>query len=130
VNAFSLRLAERVIRAADREHPGDAVLREVLKAERDLTPEQRTRVSAAVFAYFRWRGWLEPAKPLQGEIERASDLAERYAAQPLSARSARLARNRHGGHARMGAGAANAATALAARPARAGQGTGRQNGRL
>jgi 16S rRNA (cytosine967-C5)-methyltransferase len=84
VNAFSLRLAERVIRAADREHPGDAVLREVLKAERDLTPEQRTRVSAAVFAYFRWRGWLEPAKPLQGEIERASDLAERYAAQPLS----------------------------------------------
>jgi 16S rRNA (cytosine967-C5)-methyltransferase len=84
VNAFSLRLAERVIRAADREHPGDAVLREVLKAERDLTPEQRTRVSAAVFAYFRWRGWLEPAQPLQGEIERASDLAERYAAQPQS----------------------------------------------
>lgn len=84
MNAFSLRLAERVIRAADREHPGDAVLREVLKAERDLTPEQRTRVSAAVFAYFRWRGWLEPAQPLQGEIERASDLAERYAAQPQS----------------------------------------------
>jgi len=84
VNAFSLRLAERVIRAADREHPADAVLREVLKGERDLTPEQRSRISAAVFAYFRWRGWLEPARPLQPQIDLAVNLAERYAAQPQS----------------------------------------------
>jgi len=84
VNAFSLRLAERIIRAADREHPADAVLREVLKAERDLTPEQRSRISGAVFAYYRWRGWLEAAQPVQGQVERASGLAERFATQPQS----------------------------------------------
>jgi 16S rRNA (cytosine967-C5)-methyltransferase len=81
---FCATLAESVIRASDREHPADAVLREVLKAERELTPEQRTRVSAAVFAYFRWRGWLEPARPMRSQLELATSLAERYATQPQS----------------------------------------------
>ena len=82
MNAFSLRLAERVILAADREHPADSVLRDVLKAERDLTPDQRSTISAAVFAYFRWRGWAEPQKTRWAQIELAASVAERYAAQP------------------------------------------------
>jgi 16S rRNA (cytosine967-C5)-methyltransferase len=84
VNSFSLNLAERVIRAADREHPADGVLRDVLKAQRDLFPDERGQVSTAVFAYYRWRGWLEPAKPLPDQIERALRLSERYANDPES----------------------------------------------
>ena len=82
MNTFILRLAERVIRAADREHPADAVLRDALKARRDITPDQRRRVSEAVFAYYRWFGWLEPAAPIQVQIERALGLAEKYAGAP------------------------------------------------
>jgi 16S rRNA (cytosine967-C5)-methyltransferase len=84
VNSFSLSLAERVIRAADREHPADGVLRDVLKAQRDLFPDERSQVSTAVFAYYRWRDWLEPAKPLPDQIERAWRLSERYASDPES----------------------------------------------
>jgi 16S rRNA (cytosine967-C5)-methyltransferase len=90
VNPFALKLVEQVIRAADREHPADAVLREMLKAERELAPEQRTEVSEAVFSYYRWRGWLEPAQSLQGEVLRALQLAERYAAEPQSFKDAEL----------------------------------------
>jgi 16S rRNA (cytosine967-C5)-methyltransferase len=79
---FCATLAERVIRATDRQHPADAVLREVIRAERDLTPDQRTRVSSMVFTYFRWRGWLEPAQSLKAQLELATSLAERYATQP------------------------------------------------
>ena len=84
MSSFSPNLAQRVIRAADREHPADGVLRDVLKAQRELFPDERSQVSAAVFAYYRWRGWLEPAKPLPDQIERAVRLSERYTSDPDS----------------------------------------------
>jgi 16S rRNA (cytosine967-C5)-methyltransferase len=83
-------LAERVIRAASRERPADAVLREVLRGRGDLAPEQRGSVSAAVFSYFRWQGWLQPTEPLQARIALASSLAKRYATQPQSFRDDEL----------------------------------------
>ena len=84
MNAFTLGLAEHVVRAADREHPADGVLREVLKEERNITPAQRTAVSMAVFSFYRWRGWLPASKPTRMQVEQAAQLAERYAAQPNS----------------------------------------------
>lgn len=84
MNSFSLKLAARVIRAADREHPADGVLRDVLKAQRELSPDERTDVSEAVFAYFRWHGWLDQAKPVQDQIEHALRLAEQYSGNPRS----------------------------------------------
>ena len=79
-----LTLAKWVISASDRAHPADGVLRAELKTQRDLSPDERTRVSAAVFAFFRWRGWLNPEKPVSDQIEAALAIAERYARQPES----------------------------------------------
>jgi 16S rRNA (cytosine967-C5)-methyltransferase len=86
----ALSLAERVVRASDREHPADAVLRVETKAQRDLSPEERTQASAAVFAFFRWRGWLNPQQPVCDQIESALALAQKYSRQPDSFSDAEL----------------------------------------
>src|SRR6185369_7655578 len=73
-----LDVAARVIRASDREHPADAVLRSELRNARQLTPAQRTEISAAVFAYYRWFGWLDSRAPLGEQIGRGRSLAESF----------------------------------------------------
>ena len=85
-----LSLAEKVIRAATREHPADGVLRLELKGQKGLWPEERAQVSRAVFAYFRWRGWLDEGKPIREQVERALELAQRYAREPESFTDAEL----------------------------------------
>jgi 16S rRNA (cytosine967-C5)-methyltransferase len=77
-----LSLGERIIRAASREHPADGVLRTEIRAQQGLSQEEAGQVSRAVFAYFRWHGWLEEEKPMRDQIEQALSLAERYALQP------------------------------------------------
>ncbi len=79
-----LGLAERVIKAANREHPADGVLRSELRAQHGLSREAGAQVSRAVFAYFRWHGWLDKARPIREQIERALVLAERFATRPDS----------------------------------------------
>jgi 16S rRNA (cytosine967-C5)-methyltransferase len=74
-----LHLAERVIRTAERTRPADAVLRQELKSHRDLTPGDAGQISRTVFAYYRWRGWLDEQKPLQDQLRSACELAERFA---------------------------------------------------
>jgi 16S rRNA (cytosine967-C5)-methyltransferase len=83
-------LAERIIRAASREHPADGVMRAELKAQHGLSREDGARVSKAVFAYFRWLGWLNEGKPMRERIEHALALAERYALKPESFTDAEL----------------------------------------
>lgn len=83
-------LAEGIIRAATREHPADGVMRAELKAQRGLSREEGARVSRAVFAYFRWRGWLDEGRPIREQVERALALAERYASKPESFTDAEL----------------------------------------
>ena len=79
-----LGLAERVIGAASREHPADGVLRTELREQHGLAREEGAQVSKAVFAYFRWRGWLEEGGSLRAQLEIALALAERYASRPES----------------------------------------------
>jgi 16S rRNA (cytosine967-C5)-methyltransferase len=79
-----LPLAERIILGSDRAHPADAVLRETLKAHRQLSPADRASISQAVFTFYRWRRWLDEHKPLRDRIETALKLAERFAARPES----------------------------------------------
>ena len=86
----ALELAERVIRAADREHPADDRLRAELRAQRGLSREAGAEVSKLVFSYFRWLGWLDRSKPVREQINHAWDLAERYAARPQSFSDAEL----------------------------------------
>ncbi len=75
-------IAEQVIRQATQEHPADAVLRQALKAQRGLEPKAGTAASRAVFAYFRWFGWLPKEAPLRAQIEQGVVLARRYAREP------------------------------------------------
>jgi 16S rRNA (cytosine967-C5)-methyltransferase len=82
VTGFISKLAERIIAAADREHPADRILRETLKAQRDLFPEDRRAVSEAVFAWYRWRGWCDERSHLRDQVEKTMDLSNRFAAKP------------------------------------------------
>jgi 16S rRNA (cytosine967-C5)-methyltransferase len=65
-------------------------MRAELKAQRGLSREDGARVSRAVFAYFRWLGWLDERKPIRERIEQALGLAERYALKPESFTDAEL----------------------------------------
>src|SRR5205085_5884717 len=77
-----LNLAERVIRQADAAHPADAVLRAELKNRRDLSTELAARISRTVFSYFRWKGWANEQKDLEGQIAQAIELADRFRTDP------------------------------------------------
>jgi 16S rRNA (cytosine967-C5)-methyltransferase len=90
VTQFTFAIAERVIRAASRQHPADSVLRVELKSHRGLSAGQTARISHTVFAYYRWRGWLAGSEPSRAQIERAVELAERFSQAPGSLSDADL----------------------------------------
>jgi 16S rRNA (cytosine967-C5)-methyltransferase len=75
-------LPERIITASSRENPADKVLREQLKAERDLLQSDARAISQTVFNYFRWRGWLDLTTPLTLQIRKARELAANFVEQP------------------------------------------------
>ena len=77
-----ITLAERVIGASNRKHSADSVLREVLNAEHGLSKAASALASRAVFAYFRWKGWLDESKPVRSQITEALQLAERFKREP------------------------------------------------
>ncbi len=77
-------MIEKIIRASDREHPADVVLRETLKAQRELFPGDRRAVTEAVFGWNRWRNWIEQSVPIPSQIDIALELAERFANEPES----------------------------------------------
>jgi 16S rRNA (cytosine967-C5)-methyltransferase len=84
LNSRCRKLAARVIATTDREHPADAVLRETLRAKSGLPRNESRLVSRAVFAWFRWRQWLDASAPPPDQIEAATALADRFAANPTS----------------------------------------------
>jgi len=75
---------------ADRGHPADAVLREELKAQRGLSRPDGAAASGAVFGWYRWRGWLDEREPMNAQIERAVQLAAKFAIQPAGVSDAEL----------------------------------------
>lgn len=77
-----LEIAERIITKSDREHPADSVLRQQLKEQRGLSPKVSADITHAVFAYYRWRGWLRPQSSRRDQIQQAVEKADRYAREP------------------------------------------------
>ncbi len=75
-------MPERIIAACSAENPADKVLREHLKAERDIMPSDANAIAQTVFNYFRWRGWLDLDAPLNLQIRKARELAANFAANP------------------------------------------------
>ena len=87
---MSQSLAINIITAASRENPADKVLREELKAHRNLLPGDARDISQAVFNYFRWRGWLDLNRPLSEQIRKTRELAQKFAENPESFSDASL----------------------------------------
>lgn len=81
--ATELELATRVIEASSRDHPADDVLRETLKSARPRPFDPRG-IAQSVYAYFRWRGWLDPSASLEQNLRLARDLAARFNRDPAS----------------------------------------------
>jgi 16S rRNA (cytosine967-C5)-methyltransferase len=78
-----LSLTATIIQRSSREHPADSVLRSHLKAQRELSQIQGAMVSRAVFAYFRWFGWLDQRQSLHDQIDSALQLARKFIENPL-----------------------------------------------
>jgi len=80
------RIIERVISAADAEHPADRLLREELKSVKSLSARETTEISQTVFAYYRWFGWLDEGDSLTTRLGRARELDTRFRDDPGSFR--------------------------------------------
>ena len=85
-----LVLAADIISKSSRERPADAVLREILKAQRELWGGDATEISRAVFSFYRWQGWVESGSPSSEQIKQALLLAEQFRNRPESFSDAEL----------------------------------------
>lgn len=74
----------KIIRQADRRHPADAVLRETFKRLRVFNAKETREITEAVFAYFRWRGFLGNSEVTQNQLVEVGDIARRFANEPAS----------------------------------------------
>jgi 16S rRNA (cytosine967-C5)-methyltransferase len=77
----TLSLARAAIARASRELPADSSLRETLRGAKGLTPQDSRETSEAVFAYFRWHGWIRDLPPDEA-IRRALDLDDKFRRAP------------------------------------------------
>jgi len=85
-----LNHAARVLDSLPPGAPADAALRRYLEGPRLGAAEKRA-VSQAVFANFRWLGWLDQASSTQKRVEQALELQERFDADPSSVKAEALA---------------------------------------
>jgi 16S rRNA (cytosine967-C5)-methyltransferase len=85
------REAEAIISEAEQGKRADAVLKQSFKASRSLSPEDKTLVSRAVFTFYRWRGWLDAAQSIRGQLYESESYATRFARDPESFSDAELA---------------------------------------
>jgi 16S rRNA (cytosine967-C5)-methyltransferase len=67
----AIQIAERVIAKANRERPADGMLRMELKSARGISRNDGAAASEAVFAYYRWLGWLNPNAKVSEQIMEA-----------------------------------------------------------
>ncbi len=83
-------LTEKIISASSRENPADKVLREELKAQRNILPGEARLISLTIFNYFRWLGWLDSAGSVGQKARKARELAASFAENPDSFSDASL----------------------------------------
>lgn len=84
MNALVLKIVESVLKQSSREKPADAVLRAELRRQHGLPPDLAASAVRAVFAWYRWRGWLEHAEPNAERIRETIELHEQFVREPAS----------------------------------------------
>ncbi len=88
----TLNHAAQVLATIGSDQRADTALRVYFERHRYLQPPARRAVSQAVFAYFRWLGWLDSKASPQKRIEQAAAMHERFTADPKSVKPQALAR--------------------------------------
>ncbi|MDB6110356.1 MAG: rsmB 1 [Pedosphaera sp.] len=84
MNNSALALVADVIGKVDRTHPADAVLRTEMRSRSGISREDGRAISQAVFAYYRWYGWLDRKETVTQQIARAIELSETFKKNPGS----------------------------------------------
>lgn len=85
-----LKLASAVVSQASCENPADALLRRHLREAGSLTKSEGAQVSQAVFAFYRWRGWIDGSLKLESQIRSGLEFAGEFARSPQAFRDADL----------------------------------------
>ena len=81
LNRTMLLIAAEIIAASSRENPADLALRKRFATDRP-SPEGRRAVTEAVFAYFRWHGWVTRTASVTRQIQQALDLDAEFKEKP------------------------------------------------
>ena len=76
--------AARVLARVSPQLPADAALREELAGLRQLSPAEKRELARAVFAYFRWRQWVDERASLPVQVREALDVQARFKRDPNS----------------------------------------------
>ncbi|HWF20148.1 MAG TPA: RsmB/NOP family class I SAM-dependent RNA methyltransferase [Verrucomicrobiae bacterium] len=92
MNNKFLLLATAIVAKSNREHPADAVLRTELKNAKGLSRADSKSISDAVFAYYRWLGWLDRKTSIEQQLERAVELDKAFQENPQSISESELPR--------------------------------------
>ncbi|MDB6015725.1 MAG: rsmB 1 [Pedosphaera sp.] len=87
-----IHTAAEVVERASKEKPADAVLRTELRSRTGISREDGRAISIAVFAYYRWHGWLNLKETVPQQIRRALELNEAFQKNQLSVSDAELLR--------------------------------------
>jgi 16S rRNA (cytosine967-C5)-methyltransferase len=90
-DAATLNRAAAVIRSVTADLPADAALREVAARNHGWSASARSAVARAVFAHYRWFGWLDPREALQRRIDHALSLQRTFDATPAAIKPEALA---------------------------------------
>ena len=86
----TVQIAAEVVAKAGRELPADQALRQTLKAHNRIAPWDAAEISALVFNYYRWLGWLTNETHITARLRRARELAAQFERKPESIPSADL----------------------------------------
>ncbi len=86
-----MRLAASLVELCEAGQPADEVLREGLRKQPGVTRADARIVSHAVFACFRWHGWVQEEASVEVRLERALEFAATFAAQSAAISDTELA---------------------------------------
>lgn len=88
----TIGIAAAVVVRSNREHPADGVLRQELKNARGVSREMGREISRAVFAYYRWLGWLNHKAPIAEQLAEAVERNHDFQINPDHISAPELAR--------------------------------------
>jgi 16S rRNA (cytosine967-C5)-methyltransferase len=91
MNQRTLSHAAQIVSATTADFPADMALKRYFVEKQYLIGTERREVSRAVFAYFRWFGWLNSKASREAQVEQAVELSINFSKDPKSVKEPALA---------------------------------------